>query len=479
MTLGNFNQYWFAVTAAAERRLQELNHHVANVRQRVANRLNTSVWSPVVYDDPAYTAAEADVESAREELKKLRKRDVFQIAEGSYRRYRDFAEIRHAYKAYPSPETKRDLYKAYWILMQERATVDMYKSFHNDKDHLYVASLLVPKPDPMGRFILGDLHSTTHLTGEAAHLYAMSGVENPPILCEVHPDHEESMQGDYLRTHSMSPGGARAPGLAFGVPAYIGVALAAHWLDRKDGIFSWDGGGGRLSGGRKIWDDFLKSGDAYEKRFNRTYEGTALQQYMDAERAIDSKLLVFHVSPQADTPVGFIEEHPVLAPWLRSSWSPRDKAYQNARMRRVTENLPDIPQAVHERLFDDDQPILRSKETRQMLANSVHGGSPVLIATIAETLSRSGATDLAAAYLSRTDIAPIVARHPRLLTLVGQRSLPGLSGMGDHTHRAVMSAVREAQDDRIQIDWSAENPLRLTPLSAETRKFIAKYDTEE
>jgi hypothetical protein len=149
------------------------------------------------------------------------------------------------------------------------------------------------------------------------------------------------------------------------------------------------------------------------------------------------------------------------------------------RIAGASEVFADVTPSAFDRFTDSRaELVVKDPDTRKFLTNAVHGSSPFLVLTIAETLARSGSPDLAATYLTRADVAPLVGQNPRLLELIGQQRLPGLSGLGRYTHRAVMTRLGEAADGKIKVDWSSENPLGLATLDARQKRLVERYSKD-
>lgn len=415
------------------------------------------------------------------------------------------------YKQQPSLQTKLIVNEAFYNYLSLGSSAFGKKAWRqriNDEDFGYVATLLNPKADPLGRYLMCDVRMEDRLK---QCLMALSGTANPLILGETHPDPNEDCYSDYLRMHSSRPGGARIKGAGLGSTLYFGTMLGATLYGSRYGIYSLQDascGSGRLEDADMLWGDLVRrrlaqedevSGDDEENEYEEdtevcvdirrkhkdgyvevesskgdygTYSGEVCQyvevgftgsrsatgtaQYMSSERLKRDPCIAYVCGSDDST----------LGPNHVSTWE-KDNADAPTTEDRAF-------QSVYSEHWDGDALKFPDKRTVEMLAASKHGPSPRLVLFNAQAIKNSGhekAEDLMVAYLTRPDIAPTIKNNQTAMELIGQQRLPGLSGLSRAAHREVMSAMRLGQT----IDPNADNPLRLPKKSAALLKLSSQY----
>ena len=428
----------------------------------------------------------------------------------------------------PNGENRHALHKA-WLdaLTDEDAAIETFRGAL-DRDRFLVASILAPKPDPLGRYPLCDMRSLqSQAHGKGAHLLTLAGYEHAPLLFESHPNRDQRAPcGDkWLRMHSMTPGGARIPGRGFGVAGYVGTALAAYIVRGHNGLFSSDEGG-RTNMGGELWESMKRQGlavnapddcdtgtvenDEYDENHEVTVKLTERQRqslsdnyasnrgdsgwsddeltgnmtfhytgsrsmkpgdedyYMPVSIASGCPLVAFMPSDESDYFCAGIDPAWSIASLTKNVWS-KAQTTERKRTRHLADDFSD----------DNFRPQIEHGTTAEMLVNAAHGPSIGLILTIAEALVRGKHEDLAVTYLSRPDIARVAGRHPRVLELLGQRRLPGLDGLSRAAGRELLGTLRAAETGKLVIDWSTANPLRLHKLSVDTKRELKPWAAVE
>lgn len=415
-------------------------------------------------------------------------------------------EAQNAYKAEPTPWNRQRLNAAFYRYLyagRRNFGEDEWATEINGTDYGYVATLLNPKADPLGRFLLCDARMRHDMR---KCLMALSGTIEPLILGETHPDpYEECMDG-YLRMHSANPGGARIKQFALGTTLYFGTMLGATLYRSYEGIYSMVGGCGssRLADADKLWGDLVERGLAEEDEST----GGGEEEYEEAVEVCAEADGVEVESSRGDT--GYYTGEICRNRYV--SFTGRNEGGEDVQTMRTSRLLNDpciayvcesentathlppshvstweqnnstAPQTranwgdVEEAHWHDDAPTPKfpSLRTVEMLTASSHGPSPRLVLFNAQAIKNSGhpqAEDLMVTYLTRPDIAPIVRGNQTAMELLGQQRLPGLSGLSLAAHREVMSAMRLGQS----IDMNSDNPLRLPKKSAALIKLLAKY----
>jgi hypothetical protein len=417
------------------------------------------------------------------------------------------------YREQPSLQTKllvnEAFYKYLYIGSSKFKRGGNWADTINDEEFGYVATLLNPKADPLGRYLMCDVRIEDRLK---QCLMALSGSIKPLILGETHPDPDEGCFGDYVRMHSSRPGGARVKGAGLGSTLYFGTMLGVTLYGGRPGVYSLDGascGSGRLADADKLWPQLVSRGLAQEEEVEGGDEENEYEEETEVcvdirRKHKDGYVEVYSSKDDYGTYTGTVCEDVEVsytgssrsdggtAQYMTTDRLKRDPciAYvcggDNTLIGRKhvsTWEKPndDAPRTnkEFERVYeahwaDVDTLKFPDKRTVEMLAASSHGPSPRLILFNAQAIKNSGhekAEDLMVAYLTRPDIAPTIKNNQTAMELLGQQRLPGLSGLSRAAHREVMSAMRLGQT----IDPNSDNPLRLPKKSAALLKLSSQY----
>lgn len=209
------------------------------------------------------------------------------------------------------------------------------------------------------------------------------------------------------------------------------------------------------------------------------YEGTATRfEYsgethntLPAKRVIDTlPFLLFGVR------VGHRVKHPYdLTGGHRPSWNPPE-------WRKIHDSTDRRNDSIFDKMFDADGLVKWGQMQAELAACSRHGPSPFLALSIMDGISRRS-EDLAVAYASRPDIAPLIAGNEaatKLLEKAANRDqlplpLRGLGGLSRAGLREVRSHVGMASAG-VRDFGPADNLLKLPKLSAATQSTIAKFN---
>lgn len=376
--------------------------------------------------------------------------------------------------------------------------------------YVYVATMLCPRPDPLGRFLLcdalvdpaGGYDLQLFLAGTALApsggvlarggkgLLLGSGYSNQNL---------KTINGkQYHRAHT--PGGVVVKRVGLGTVLYSAHALVGAVYRGAAGCYS-DGGStsaevwwreARVRGYAQPSNKFLTkycaqvAGGRIEEPEESTIvypksicaDVTALpdayDRWVDYQTVLKSGLVAFGVVGddfkfEGSVPFPVKNNH-------RPFWDTFD----------VTGKGVSMPGAAI--FFEKDGPytearsggidVLRmelSDETAEMLSRAFHGQSPVLAASIIEALTQSGFDDLAVNYATRADIAPLLAGNATLKRLLESRRLPGVAGLSEARHRRIVKAIGLAGLGQATVDMGEKNPLGFKPLSDKTKRLLAKF----
>jgi hypothetical protein len=376
--------------------------------------------------------------------------------------------------------------------------------------YAYVATMLCPRPDPLGRFLLcdalvdpaGGYDLQLFLAGTALApsggvlarggkgLLLGSGYSNQNL---------KTINGkQYHRAHT--PGGVVVKRVGLGTVLYSAHALVGAVYRGAAGCYS-DGGStsaevwwreARVRGYAQPSNKFLTkycaqvAGGRIEEPEESTIvypksicaDVTALpdayDRWVDYQTVLKSGLVAFGVVGddfkfEGSVPFPVKNNH-------RPFWDTFDVTGKGIRM----------PGAAI--FFEKDGPytgarsggidVLRmelSDETAEMLSRAFHGQSPVLAASIIEALTQSGFDDLAVNYATRADIAPLLAGNATLKRLLESRRLPGVAGLSEARHRRIVKAIGLAGLGQATVDMGEKNPLGFKPLSDKTKRMLAKF----
>jgi hypothetical protein len=377
---------------------------------------------------------------------------------------------------------------------------------------LYTASVLSVKADPFGRYYLMD----TRYDDEVTRLY-LSGTQRPIAMASVYTDKSEEY-GDHFRQHG-GPG-ARVKGAGLGAIAYMMSAFCARYWESAyaEGTASPQGGENfnRTNDASKVWrgmrenktstvscdeesgsgehcahvsGDTIYLGDDREGTITSDeicgevdYEAEVCIDYLSWEAVLHEPFVVFaqdgSVADDGDLPVSVDTAARRLSnfssEWIVERTS--DGRFQAKTNGQVAQD-PNEEEAFRP-YFDDDGNSIVSKETCELLLRAYHGDSLFLTFAIADLLKRSGSEDMMVAYLTRADIGSRLRDNQRAMELMGQRRLPGLSGLSGTAHREVMQAVRLSNLAQAAA-VNPGNPFNFPKLSARLARKLARFDFEE
>ena len=376
-------------------------------------------------------------------------------------------------------------------------------------DYRYVATMMCPKPDPLGRFMLCDIvfspigstRVRVYLAGTMKKSAGglVSGAEGLLLGDGYSENHLERIGGEpYARSHT--PGGVIIKGVGLGTVLYSAHALGAAVYRNAAGCYS-DGGSPQANAwwARAIEDGFALGDEAREPDERDHCESISDRYTDDGGHIVDDEVCAT-VTVEYDSsgirylPYGnVLESHLVVfgvtKPGDKFATSVQFPVGQQHRPFWDTFNVP-TGQGDEVRnagiFLEDGGPYNRttpsgplkmdlSAETAEMLARSFHGQSPVLAASIIEALTQSGFDDLAVNYATRADIAPLLAGNPTLKRLLESRRLPGVAGLSNIRYTKLMKAVGLAGLGQATVDMGEKNPLGFKPLSDKTKRLLAKF----
>jgi len=375
---------------------------------------------------------------------------------------------------------------------------------------LYVGTMMCPRPDPLGRFILCDIMynpGTTRLRVYLAGAMKAGSLGRGVGGLLLGDGYSENRlykigQDDYARSHT--PGGVVIKRVGLGTVLYSAHALAAAVYRGAAGCYS-DGGS---ESANAWWQDAIDRGFAEGDESREPEErehcesisdrdtgdggwivdsevcasvtvefgGEGGIRYLPVNNVMDSELLAFGVLKR---PI-FVEsvQFPVTENhrpfWDRFGTLPTSSDTEYSEIDMYDENLfVEGKGSPYKRVGDKVQMDL-PETTAELLARSFHGQSPVLAASILAALANKY-PEQAIVYATRPDIAPLLAGNETLRRLVETQRLPGLSGLSKVQHTALAKAVHLAGLGQATVDVGEKNPLNLKPVSAKTKKLLDQF----
>lgn len=397
--------------------------------------------------------------------------------------------------------------------------------------YAYTASMLTPKSDQLGRHALIDIHAklTTnvewrnylYLAGSTNHLMTRSKTTGVNLGAGYTHDHEQAQVAGrgviWHRAHSPGEVSYKAsaidsgPGLGFVL--YCGAALISRIFYGAAGCYST---GERVSGNipGAVWplcQGNYRSDDAtafWKRQVDRGFAKKLLgmmrtdctspfiAETINADDVLKTGFVVFLVQPDnspaaaygvavgaAQTPGFNVKAEDSFTTNASSPGGYADTLFSGRK-----DEIIALGQK-YGIYFKDGRPTyplpqrgIKQKASMrlELLTRCYHGESPLLMFTIMEMLALADTT-AAVDYATRPDVARMLAKSAparKLLTRLQQRrvaGVDGLAGLSDYELGEIVQAVTYAGAGRMPIDLDADNPLHFAPLSAETRRELAKY----
>ena len=323
---------------------------------------------------------------------------------------------------------------------------------------VYVASILAPSRDPLGRFALTHGYRSNPIPpynpyeGESDYcstwLY-LAGWASSERVGQGYYEREVQYQrparrgNGFMRTHSS--GGVSALGTGLGFALYTNSALAAHEYD--DALGSYSIVGQRSPDAEEFWE--RQRFHDYTKRerhpANKNYYDT-----LAAKDALASPFVLFGATPR----------YPVFSQRLYHSFD-RD--------------LPQlIPQQMNgylaQALFDVDGAPKFTKLKAEAASRAAIGPSPRLALVLLESIARAN-EDYAVAFARRHDIATILGKNDLAQRLIAARGAGKLEGLGSLSS-AALTEIRSAHHACLR---GIDVGIHLPPASRELEAALTKY----
>jgi hypothetical protein len=372
---------------------------------------------------------------------------------------------------------------------------------------LYVGTMMCPRPDPLGRFILCDIMYNPGTTKLRVYLSGAMKKDGNLIV-----NAKGLLLGDGYSTNSLytigrdryarshTPGGVVIKRVGLGTVLYSAHALAAAVYRGAAGCYSDGGSDSANEWWQSAIDRGFAEGDGPRKDEAREhcesvsdrdtgdggyiiddevcatvtveFGGEDGIRYLPVNNVMDSKLVAFGVlkRPIFKESVQFPVTEKHRPYW--DTFSIPDPSYSE-----IDDQNKDLftkgPGSPYKRTGDKVMMDLE-EETAEMLARSFHGQSPVLAASILAALANKY-PDQAMVYATRPDIVPLLAGNETLRRLVETQQLPGLSGLSKVQHTTLAKAVHLAGLGQATVDVGEKNPLNLKPVSAKTKKLLDQF----
>lgn len=446
-----------------------------------------------------------------------------------------YTSYRQMLRALGTPEATKAMELASWY---SKFFSFIKSDFMDARTHTYVASMLCPKPDPMGRHTLVNVH--TKLTPddniEWRVLLYLAGATNTQgdynirannpasgvVLGEGYTHHNEMAAVRekpelWLRAHS--PGGVSyaasatdsGPGLGFLL--YTGMALISRIYYGATGCYSFGSraicGNYRSDEANAFWARQVER--KFAKRVRNMERGdcstTFMAETINADDVMKTGLVVLLAQPahrmaqNKGIPVG-----PWQMPAFRrnalQSWTGDGnggiastllrKPMRDEKLREIHTDRADALESMAQKYgiyFKDGTPtyplpqrgIKKKAALRlELLKRAYHGESPVLTFLIMDMLAFADTT-AAVDYATRPDIARMIADSEPAKALLARltqrrvRGTAGLAGLSDYELREVVQAVTYAGAGRMPIDHDSDNPLHLPPMPTAIKRELEQY----
>jgi len=446
-----------------------------------------------------------------------------------------YSSYRQLLRALRTPEAAKEMELASWY---NKFLSYISSDYMDARTHAYVASMFCPKPDPVGRHALVNVHvrlapddniewlSFLYLAGatNTRGNYAVpSGSPNSGVvLGEGYTHHREmaAVRGkpeSWLRAHS--PGGVSyqasatdsGPGLGFLL--YTGMALISRIYYGATGCYSF--GARAICGNYRSDEASAFWARQVERKFAKRVTNmerndcgfTFTAETINADDVMKTGLVVMLAQPsQRMTQNKGIPVGPWQMPAFRTSalesWASGGnfgiannllrKPMRDEKLRAVHANRGEALEAMGQKYgiyFKDGTPtyplpqrgIKKKAALRlELLKRAYHGESPTLTFLIMEMLAfadRTAAVD----YATRPDIARMIAASEPAKALLQRlqqrtaRGMDGLSGLSDYELGEISQAVTYAGEGRMPVDMDADNPLHLPAMPAAIKRELEQY----
>jgi hypothetical protein len=402
------------------------------------------------------------------------------------------------------------------------------------EDYAYVATMMCPKSDRLGRHAMVNIHAQLTRNIEwRTYLYfagAMNKVTSPGF---DYPETGISLGRGF--THGNEAGSARVggpvwhrghspgevsypasvldsgPGLGFIL--YCGGALVARMFYGAEGAYSFGDlnvcGNYRSPSASAFWRKQVERKFAKKlTNFMRNDCSTPLTvETINADDVMRTGLVVYLTQPAGSVaalkgvPIG-PKQTPGFTRTAAESFdqypgTPGEAAAELLKSRvegpggslvRLSDQLVDMGQKYGIYFKDGSatyplpqRGIKKKAALRlELLMRAYHGESPMLTFLNMETLALADST-AAVDYATRPDIARIIAASPqakRLLQRLQQRrvtSMDGLAGLSDYELGEIGQAVTYAAAGRMPIDYTADNPLHLPKMPSDIKRELEQY----